>query len=209
MLKCIAAIILTTALFTSICSGEVADSLVKQGDIVFQDLPTSQGMAVKLATKSEYTHCGLVLKDSLRGWIVLEAVHPVRVTELREWIARGAGSKFEVRRLKDHAGSLPDSVWSNVRKVGDTLCGKPYDIFFGWSDDKWYCSELVWKMYDRIAHIKLCPTRPLRSFDLSSPAVRQKLSERYGANVPLDEPVVAPSDLLVSDKLSPVIYTGR
>ena len=32
---------------------------------------------------------------------------------------------------------------------------KDYDLYFEWSDDKIYCSELVWKIYKNGADIEL------------------------------------------------------
>ena len=88
------------------------------------------------------------------------------------------------------------------------LQGKDYDDHFSWSDDKMYCSEFVWKVYDRAADVQLTEPRELRSFDLSNPVVQMKLMETYGDNIPLHEPVVAPSDLIKSPLLKRV-YEGQ
>ena len=56
--------------------------------------------------------------------------------------------------------------------------GKPYDLSFEWSDDRIYCSELAWKIYDRGLGLRVGRLQKLRDFDLSDPAVRQKMKER-------------------------------
>ena len=73
------------------CSGEKYQPAA--GDIVFQDLASSQSEAIKLATGSKWTHCGIVFQ--LGGkYYVYEAVGPVKATDLKEWEDRGVGGHF-------------------------------------------------------------------------------------------------------------------
>ena len=95
-----------------------------------------------------------------------------------------------------------------MRTLAQSYLGKDYDSFFSWDDNKMYCSELVWKLFDRSLKIDLCQPRHLGDFHLSNPIVKAKLEQRYGNNVPLDEEVVAPSELHESDLLVEV-YSGR
>jgi len=44
----------------------------------------------------------------------------------------------------------------------------------------------------------------LREFNLSDPIVRAKLRERFGDNVPLEEPVISPSAMFDSTALETV-----
>ena len=61
---------------------------------------SSQSLAIQRATHSPYSHMGLVLYRDGRAF-VLEAVATVRYTPLAEWIDRGVGRHFVVRRLRD------------------------------------------------------------------------------------------------------------
>ena len=61
----------------ALCGCDAGIETIQAGDVVFQDLNTSQSMAIKLATGSEYTHCGLVV-DIDGQLMVCEAVGPVR-----------------------------------------------------------------------------------------------------------------------------------
>jgi hypothetical protein len=79
-----------------------------------------------------------------------------------------------------------------LRVAARRFAGRPYDLTFGWADDRIYCSELVWKAYDRGLGIQLGELQKVRDFKLTDPAVRAKMRERYGDNVPLDEPVISP-----------------
>ncbi|GAA4370103.1 hypothetical protein GCM10023185_44350 [Hymenobacter saemangeumensis] len=76
-----------------------------------------------------------------------------------------------------------------------------YDLAFGWTDDRIYCSELIWKVYERGLGRRLGTLQQLKDFDLSHPAVQAKLRERYGRQLPLSEPVISPVSIFNSPEL--------
>ena len=79
--------------------------------------------------------------------------------------------------------------------------GKPYDSYFEWSDKRIYCSELVWKIYDRGIGIRVGRLQKVWDLDLSDPIVKTKIKERYGNKVPLEETVISPGEMFSSDLL--------
>ncbi len=158
------------------------------GDIVFHRSHSRQSEAIARATHSELTHVGVVLPHDGR-LMVLEAVEPVGWAELKEWTARGEGTKS--RRLP----GLSEATVVKLARLGNGWVGRHYDAAFGWSDDRLYCSELVYKLFDRAAGVKIGAPHRLGDFDLTDALVAATLRERYGANVPLDEPVISPADL--------------
>ena len=85
---------------------------------------------------------------------------------------------------------------------------KSYDIYFEWSDDKIYCSELVWKIYKETLNIEIGDLQELREFDLTNEIVKNKMKERYGNDIPLDEKVISPATMFESDKLVTVMRSG-
>jgi len=105
-----------------------------------------------------------------------------------------------VKRLEGFKGLWRDnrSKWLEVSKG---FYGKAYDLYFSWSDEEIYCSELVYKIYERAAGIKLGNLQTLGSFDLTHPAVKTKLRERYGKNVPEDESVISPATIFADTRL--------
>jgi hypothetical protein len=121
---------------------------------------------------------------------VLEAIATVRYTPLESWIARGDGGRYVVKRLKS---GLTRAQAGKLRSSAEKYANKPYDLYFEWSDARIYCSELVWKAYHDALGIELGFRQKLREFDLSDPAVKAKMRERYGNRVPLDEPVISPA----------------
>ena len=81
---------------------------------------------------------------------------------------------------------------------------KNYDIYFEWTDDKIYCSELVWKIYKEAANIEIGELEKLSDFDLTNNIVRDILKERYGNNIPMDEVVISPESIYNSDLLETI-----
>ncbi len=172
----------------------------QDGDIVFHTSTSSQSVAVQAATHSPYSHMGIVL---LRGNIpyVLEAVQPVRYTPLQAWLDRGRQGRYVIKRP---ITPLDARSKARLHAAARPYLGKPYDLTFEWSDQRIYCSELVWKLYRDAAGITLAPLARLDSFDLQAPAVRAKLRERYGAHIPIDEPVISPAAIFASPLLETV-----
>ncbi len=170
----------------------------KDGDIIFQATSGDRGKAIQLATKSKYNHCGVLFNENGK-WIVYEAVQPVKKTALSAFNSRGQGT---VMRLKNTA-LKPEDI-EKLKTVFKGYEHKNYDDAFNWSDDRIYCSELVYKLYHNGLNIKLCEPRKLRDFDLSNPLVKAQLNLQYGNNIPLEEPMVAPGDISESALLEVV-----
>lgn len=171
---------------------------LQPGDIVFSSATRGGGEAIIAATGSPYAHCEIVFTQNGK-LMVLEAVQPVGVIALEKFIARSDPKAFTVRRPK--VPPTPEA-FEKGREWGAAQIGKDYDPRFQWGDDKIYCSELVWKIYKE-AGIELCPPPRFRDYDLEKPAVKKIIDERFGGmtKLPLDEKVVAPSDLAVSPLL--------
>jgi uncharacterized protein YycO len=171
---------------------------LQEGDIVFSGSIRDQGGAIMAATGSPYTHCGIVfMKDGKP--MVLEAVQPVGIVSLEDFKLRGKPGTFMARRLKT---PLVPANYQVARTWAAEQIGKNYDAKFLWDDDKLYCSELVWKTYQR-AGVELCQLRRFSDYQLGDPKVKKVIEERYGAveKMPMDEKVVAPSDLAGSPLL--------
>lgn len=189
------------------CSGSsrsLDGSRLREGDVVFQTSRSAQSQAIQLATRSRWSHMGLLVREK-NTWMVFEAVQPVRLTPLQEWVARGQGGHVVIKRLKDADRRLDGATLLRMRQIGTRFLGKPYDLTFEWDDRRIYCSELVWKIYKEGAGIELGTLQKLKDFDLSHPVVRKKMRERYGSSIPMDEPVISPQSLFESPLLVMVI----
>ncbi len=179
------------------CNREIDESKFLSGDVIFQESESSQSKAIQLATKSKYSHCGIIYKKNGQTY-VLEAVQPVKLTTLKTWINKGKNNHYVLKRFSK---PLNESQINSMIKTGQKMIGKPYDLWFNWSDENIYCSELVWKIYSEGVGIKLSELEKLGQFNFNSKEVMNKLNERYGKTIPLEESVVSPAALFNSNLL--------
>jgi uncharacterized protein YycO len=173
---------------------------IKDGDLIFQTSLSRQSKAIQKATKSVYSHCGLVFKEG-NDYVVIEAVQPVKRTPLDKWITKGKDGHYVIKRLKNSNQVLTNENTLKVKQICEQFIGKNYDMTFEWSDDKIYCSELIWKAYQLGTGIEIGRLQKLREFDLSDEAVKAKMKERYGDNIPMNETVISPSAIFDSELL--------
>lgn len=169
------------------------------GDIIFQVSSSAQSQFIQEATHSPYSHIGVIHREG-REYRVYEAVQPVKLTSLSEWIKRGEKGHYVVKRLNDTTLLTPAGI-ERLKKSLKKHLNKDYDVYFEWTDDKMYCSELVWKAYEEAFGIRLGEPQLLQHFDLSSDLVKAKLKERYGDKVPLTEKVISPAEIFNSKNL--------
>jgi len=183
-----------------LCSSSAHATSLQDGDIIFQSSRSPQSRAVELATRSPYSHVGMIFL--LRGRpYVYEAAERVRFTPLERWKAQGVKGKYVVMRLRDAGRLLTPPVRRRMLAVARQYEGRPYDLYFEWSDRRIYCSELVWKVYHRTLGLSVGTRQRLREFELNHPHVRHKLRERYGNRIPLNEIVVSPAAVFESPRL--------
>lgn len=176
---------------------------IRNGDLIFQTSLSGQSKAIQMATKSKYSHCGLIYKRG-QNFFVFEAVQPIKFTPLEKWITRGENGKYVIKRLKNADQILTPATILKMKKEGEKLNGKNYDLAFEWSDDKIYCSELIWKIYQRATGIEIGKLEKLKNFDLTNDAVKKKMEERYGDNIPMNETVISPASIFNSELLKTV-----
>mgnify|MGYP006139266329 CR=1 FL=1 len=184
------------ASFSKFKHKKAAKAEYQTGDVIFQSSKSGQGQAILLATGSKYSHVGMIYL--MKGEpMVFEAVQPVQLIELEEFTNRGDGH-FVVTRLKGADTVLTESIIDLMRVQIEKHLGKSYDIHFDWSDEKMYCSELVWKVYKETTGVEVGELRPLKDYDLSHPIVKETMEARYGKNIPLEEPMISPGAIYES-----------
>ena len=173
-------------------------SAKREGDILFQSLPRAPlADAIEGVTASPWSHCGILLKVDGR-WVVAESIGHVRYTPLYDWILRGRRFRVDSYRLKQLPTDFRDRVVSQV----ELLHGKFYDIRYAPEDDEIYCSELVYKVYDRALDIKIGEWE--RFGDLNWKPFEAFIRELEKGPVPLDRPMITPVGLTRSDLVEKV-----
>lgn len=176
------------------------ETIFKNGDIIFQTSESAQCEAVKIATNSKFSHCGIIFIENEQCF-VYEAVQPVKITPLKTWITHGKDNNYVVKRYKNKDFTFSEIEINKMKNYAKKHVNKNYDLYFNWSDTEIYCSELVWKIYKTAINIELCKTKKLEEFNLNNLIVKNILIQRYGKNIPLKEYVVAPSQLYDSELL--------
>lgn len=179
-------IIVLLCLVSVISCSRPKTSALKEGDIVFQTSKSTQSKYIILATKSQWSHCGIIIEKP-DGLYVLEAISTVSVTPYQQWVKKGRGKRVSVKRYTDEPVKIKYSKY----------LGKPYDLAFKFDNGKWYCSELVYDIYKRQLGVELCEPRPVSDYVISG--LDKVLSKR---GIDKNQLVVAPSDLYDSELLT-------
>lgn len=167
---------------------------LKTGDIVLQASQSGMAESIRKATRSPYSHVGVVEVARDGVWVV-EAISPVSRTEFAKWRRRGQGGRLTVMRPRLEAKQLQAAVDAAKRELG-----KPYDVRYAWDDERIYCSELVVKAFERGAQVTYGERVRLDSLELG--AFEKSLAVKLG--VPLSQEVVPPGSLASDPRLEVV-----
>jgi hypothetical protein len=143
----------------------------------------------------------VVEKDG--NFFVQESLLAMEITPYESFISRNTG-KFVLMRLKQADTILTPQVLADMNTVFQSFADKKYDLWFKWSDEHIYCSELVYKIYERGAKVELMPLKQVKDYNLDSNEVQSIIKKRFGSKIDLEEPVIAPSDLMTSPILEVV-----
>ena len=95
---------------------------VSDGDIIFHTSRSAQSAAIQRATHSPYSHVGIVFHRDGKPF-VFEAIATVRYTALADWIARGDGGRYVLKRLKAGPTTCTSSGRMNA-SIARNSCGK-------------------------------------------------------------------------------------
>lgn len=157
----------------------------QEGDIVFQSLPPNELVtAISGITNSPFSHCGLIQRVN-GEWMVIESLGDVHCTNLNKWMRRGAGAGVVVYRYV-----LNSDETVRVMKSASGMLGKKYDLRYDFDDEKIYCSELVYKAFDRGIGVRLGKTDKLG--DLNWQPYEKTIVKFEHGPVPLAREMITP-----------------
>lgn len=175
------------------------------GDLIFHTSLSNQSQAIQITTESIYSHVGIIFTEG-NQLFVYEAIQPVKITRLEDWVNRGKDGKFILKRIKNSSNFLTNEGIERMKRVGKKYLGKDYDLKFQWSDEKIYCSELVWKIYKEAFNIEIGELEKFSDLNLSNEIVRNKINERFGNNIPMEEFVITPDRMFKAKNLITIAY---
>ena len=184
--------------------GDVPKTL-RNGDIVFHDSGSGQSVAIKALTKSPYSHVGIYLNG-----FVYEAHNGVEKTAIAKWSDRPRTAEphknttpWKALRLKDHPDGLSNEETKKMEGLfTPKVMAIGYDKLFQWSDTKLYCSELVWKAYEKL-DVSVGKKETFAVFKFDTVEAIALANARYGGvdKLPLNETVVTPQAIYESNLL--------
>lgn len=164
---------------------------VREGDVIFQTSQSRQAPLIQVGTRSAITHCGIVIIKSGEPY-VLETLKSLVLTPLDEFISRGKGGKYWLKR----------SDKENVKIDYHAYLGKPYDLAFSFENEIYYCSELVYDIYLQQLGIELCEPRRIDDYlTLGTEHLPQIKSEMLRRGISKEQYAVAPVDIFESKHL--------
>lgn len=168
----------------------VVDKTLKTGDIIFHKSQSKQSKAILEASGSEWSHVGILIKKD-ESWFVAEAIGPVVLTPLQDFINRGKNKDYKIFRYKYFdANTMTEGLVKAIEKQN-----KSYDIYFEFSDDKTYCSELVYKAMLEVTGHELGHVQKFKDLKLSGPYVTAMIKKRLtdqGRVLNVEESIITP-----------------
>lgn len=169
-----------------------------EGDVAFQSLAHHPLIdAIEGATESPFSHCG-ILHRAGAGWVVVEAIGPVKETPLAEWIAQGRKKRYAVYRLNArYRAKIPAFI-----QAAQSYAGRPYDIHYDLDDEAIYCSELIYKAFKRSTGEELGKLQKLG--ELKWQAHAEVIREIEGGKLPLERVMITPRSVSEAAQLTKI-----
>ena len=176
----------------------------QEGDLVFQALPLDLDLVVAIegVTKSHYSHVGVLHKRN-GEWTVIEASSPgVIYTPFEKWKTHGRNKRWAAFRLKaEHHKKIPQFLLNLHLHTG-----KEYDFKYELSENKLYCSELVYHAWRKTTGQKMGKLTKIGELNWKP---HQKTIEKYnGGPMPLDRQMISPIELSKASQLQRVYNHG-
>ena len=171
-----------------------AVSEVREGDVIFQTSKSQQSPLIQIGTRSKITHCGIIVMRGGKPY-VLETLKTLVLTPLDKFIARGEDGKYWIKR----------SSKENIKIKYAKYLGKPYDLSFKFDNGRFYCSELVYDIYQKQLGIQLAEPRQVKDYLIlftdRHPKLKRAMKRR---GISKEQYAIAPVDIFNSDYLESV-----
>lgn len=171
-----------------------------EGDIIFIQSQTDQSAALREATGSVWTHVGLMVKRNSK-WFVAEAIGPLKETPLSEFIGRSRNKSYRIYRFKHFdAATMAAQMKAVLPKYN-----KPYDIYFEFSKERIYCSELTYWVMKDVTGFELGRIQKMHEMKLDGPYVKALIDKRLteiGKELNLEELIITPVSQLNDEDLT-------
>ena len=169
-------------------------SEVREGDVIFQTSKSQQSPLIQIGTRSKITHCGIIVMRGGKPY-VLETLKTLVLTPLDKFIARGEDGKYWIKR----------SSKENIKIKYAKYLGRPYDLAFKFDNGRFYCSELVYDIYQKQLGIQLAEPRQVKDYLIlftdQLPKLKRAMKRR---GISKEQYAIAPVDIFNSEYLESV-----
>lgn len=196
----------------------LSDFKLKPGDLLFQDSDCGPFCdAIEKVTfgidGAKFSHVGLVIPDKNNKLVVIEAItNGVVETPLDSFFDRSYdknnNSKVVVGRLKEkYRNLIPEAI-----EFSQTKLGLPYDDVFNITNNKYYCSELIYEAYKYANNGQ--PIFELQAMTYKDPETNttfpiwEDYFENLNVAIPEGEPGLNPGGMSRSDYIDIVFLFG-
>ena len=172
----------------------------KEGDIIFIQSQTQQAAALRESTGSVWTHVGLLLLRSGK-WVVAEAVGPLKETPIADFIARSKNKSYRIVRYKH----FDPATMTSALKARLSKYNKPYDIYFEWTEERIYCSELTYHLMKDVTGFELGRIQKMKEMRLDGPLTQALIKKRLtdtGRELDPEEIIVTPVSQLEDEDVT-------
>lgn len=157
-----------------------------EGDILFQSLPRNELTdAIEGVSESCWSHCGILVCDG-EEWMVAEAIGTVHLTPLNKWVLRSRHCRFAAYRVD----AMKEEDMPRLRGAIDAMIGKPYDYHYSPDDSEIYCSELVFRAFERGLGMNVGTWQKLQ--DLKWQPFEKFVRSMEEGALPLDREIITP-----------------
>ncbi len=183
---------LISLFFFTACSRYTAQDL-QTGDLIFQDLDCGELCdAIEEVTEAQFhvkgpalSHVGIVIKQDGDTSLLEAYGGKVTLTPLKDVLARKQNNQPRIVRATALKG-LPSDFGERLKAIEKEYLGVPYDDVFAWDNRRYYCSELVADIFNRIVGREYFAPAPMSFGANDSPAheVWLKYFTAHGVPIP-------------------------
>lgn len=194
-------IILFCCLLLLICSCSNKDE-IRDGDLLFvaaddHGLSSAINRVTQTELKTSYEHVAIIKVDSDTTWVLdASGKDGTRKILLQEFMDERGSAVYRYRLKGEYTGSIKEG-WP----VAEAMLGKPYNFSYVWNDTSHYCSEFIYRMFEKDSIFELNPMTFINPETGEFDNIWVEHYEKLGITIPEGEPGCNPNGLAASDKL--------